>query len=381
MAKARGFHCEGPVKFTAKIKDLSKVLALAIDCCPQKSTIPILSHFKVDATAGGLAITACDMDREITIRCAADVQEPGCEAIDGRMFRDIVAKMHQDGDVALQSEPGKVKLSSGRSKFNVPTLPTEEFPSLGEPDGAAEYTLTGGEFQKAASRVVHAASTDLVTRAYLCGIYVHPDGNSWVCVATDGTQLARAAFDGPAHGQGLTPFILPPMTARLAGKLFPNGEDLSMRINERLMVMADSSASLTSKLIDGSYPDYPRVIPKTGIQTVRIDRQDLGISIARVAVTGGELGVILNYDGETLCLSSRKGMGADGSDEMSLLSQGEPFEVKINPQLVANALAMFEEDELFLDIENAKKPTGNPIVFRGDKAGTLAVVMSMKDNA
>ena len=369
------------MKFTAKIKDLSKVLALAIDCCPQKSTIPILSHFKVDAGADGLAITASDMDREVTIRCAADVQEPGCEAIDGRMFRDIVARLHQDGEVVLQSEPGKVKLSSGRSKFNVPTLPPEDFPSLGEPDGAAEYTLTGGGFQKAANRVLFAAATDSVTKAYLCSVYVHPEDNSWVCVAADGPQLARVSFPGPAHGQSLTPFLLPPRTATLAGKLFPNGEDLSMRINERLLVLSGASAKITSKLIDGKYPDYQRVIPKTNLQTVRIDRQDLAASIARVAVAGGELGVRLDYDGETLRLSSRKGMGADGADEMSLLSPGAPFEFKVDPQIAASVLAMFEEDELSLDIEKTKKATGNPMVFRGDKAGTLAVVMSMIDGA
>jgi DNA polymerase III subunit beta len=365
------------VKLAAKIKDLSKALALAIGCCPQKSTIPILSHFKVDATVAGIAITASDLDREVTIRCAADVQESGCEAIDGRMFRDIVARLHHDGDVAIQSEPGKVKIVSGRSKFNVPTLAADDFPSIGEPDGADEYTLTGGEFQKAANRVLFAASTDTVTMAYLCCVYVHPEDNSWVCVAADKPHVARVSFAGPVHGHGLTPFMMPPMTAQLMGKLFPNGEDLTMRINERLLVLASASAKITSKLVDGHFPDYQRVIPSTNLQTVRIDRQDLAASIARVAVAGGELGVNLDYDGRTLHFSSRKGMGADGADEMNLLSPGEPFAFKVNPQIAANILAMFDDGELSIDIERAKKATGNPMIFRGDNAGTLAVVMSM----
>jgi DNA polymerase III sliding clamp (beta) subunit (PCNA family) len=116
---------------------------------------------------------------------------------------------------------------------------------------------------------------------------------------------------------------------------------------------------------------------------VLVDRQSLAASIARVAVavSGSDLGVVLNFDGDTLRLSARKGMGADGADEMSLLSPGTPFEFKVNPQIAASVLAMFEEDELSLDIQKTKKATGNPMVFRGDKAGTLAVVMSMIDGA
>jgi DNA polymerase-3 subunit beta len=360
--------------FTASTSDFGKALGLARSCAPQKSTVPILSHFLVRADERGLAITASDLDREVTIRCAANVKTNGLLAIEGGMLTDIVGRAGGT-EVTVKSDDGKVKISSGRSNFNVPTLEPDDFPLLGQPEGAAEYTLTGGEFQRAAMRVLFAAATDVTAKGYLCCVHVHPDDNSWVCVAADGPQLARVAFPAPNHGQSLSPFSLPPKTAHLAGKIF-GSEDIAMRIGERLVSFTSPSASLVSKLIDGSFPDYGRVIP-TDVQTVRVNRAELADSVARVAVAGGDLGVLLEFNGETLRLSSRKGMGADGADEMGLLSPAKPAEATIHPQIMASILGIFSEDEVFLGLENVKKPTGNPIIVHGGHPGTLAILMSM----
>lgn len=366
------------MKFTVQTKDLKSALALAMACCPGKSTIPILSHVLIAADAGGLAIAASDLDREVKLHCAATVREPGTEAIGGAMLSSIVAQLRPGSELSLQSEDGKVKLISGRSRFSIPTLPATDFPSLGDPAAdAAEYTLTGGAFQAAAMRVLFAVSTDTATRGYLCGIHVHPDGNSWVCVGADTAWLAVTHFDAPAHGQALTPFTVPPKTATLMAKLFPDSGDLTMCINERLMAITGPSASIVSKLMESNYPDYIRVIPKTGLQTVRADRDGFTALIQRVAAVGGEAGVDIAFDGESLRAACYKSMGAEGADEMSLPDRAEPFSLKINAHCVVTALAMFGDDEIGIGFEKDKTGVSAPMIFRGGEPGTFAVVMSM----
>lgn len=365
------------MKFSAQTKDFKSALALAMACCPGKSTIPILSHVLITADSGGLAITASDLDREVKIACAAAVQEPGTEAIDGGMLSSIIAQMRPDAEIAIQSEASKVKLVSGRSRFSIPTLPPADFPSLGEPSDAAEYILTGGAFQAAAMRVLFAVSTDTVTKSYLCGIHIHPDDNSWVFVGADKAWLAVTRFDAPQEGHSLTPFTLPPKTATLMAKLFPGNEGLTMHISEQLMAITGPSASIVSKLMESNYPDYTRVIPGAGLQTIRIDRGDFAALIGRVAAVGAEAGVDIAFDGEVLRATCYKSMGADSADEMSLVDGGDPFSFKINAQCVTATLAMFSEDEISIGFEKDRTGASAPMVFRGDETGVLAVVMSM----
>ena len=129
--------------------------------------------------------------------------------------------------------------------------------------------------------------------------------------------------------------------------------------------------------MESNYPDYNRVIPKTGLQTVRIGRGDFDALIQRVAAVGSEAGVDIAFDGEVLRATCYKSMGADGADEMSLAAGGDPFSFKINVRCVVTALAMFSEDEISIDFEKDKTGVSSPMVFRGDEPGTLAVVMSM----
>lgn len=358
------------MKFTAPKKELSAALKLAMNCAERRATIPILGHLLVEAGHDGLSITASDLDCEVHIKAPAKVEIPGRLAIDGPIFSDMAARAGGE-DIAVSYEKDRIVASSGRSRFSIPTLPADDFPLLKMPGNAACFPLLGGEFQKATALVAHAVSTE-ETRYYLCGIYVHPFKGLWRCVSTDGHRMALAEFTAPAHGESLTPFILPPKSAALAGKLFPNGEDLAFECSPALVSLSGERASLISKLVDGNYPDYQRIVPMPK-QTVTFQGADLKTAIERLSATDSGAGIKFCFEGETLYLSSRKDMTADGSDEIDI-SPSKPFEASYNPRYILDALGMFGDGEVGIGLD----AHDGPVVLRCANESQLTVVMPFK---
>jgi DNA polymerase III subunit beta len=358
------------MRFTASAKELGDALENAMACAEKRTTIPILTHVLVEAWGEEVAITASDLDREVRLTVPAQVQKGGSEAIDGAMFRDFVKRV-KGSDVILESHKGAVKLTSGRAKAEIPTLPYGDFPSLGRGAGEEKYLLEGTAFQKAIAGVSIAASSE-ETRYYLCGVYMHANAGKWVAVSTDGHRLHKIELSAPGNGHTLPPVIIPTKSVQLAGKLFREAERITLFVSPSRIVITTDSATLNSKLIDGSFPDYLRVIPRDQSYRIKTSREDLIAAIGRAAVAADSAASIkFALAGGVITVSGSKDGKAWSSDEVDADCGVADFEIGATAKYLLDALEMLEGEE----VEMSLSDSSSQFVFRDAHEGTLAVVM------
>jgi DNA polymerase III subunit beta len=364
------------MRFTASSKDLKTALEGAMACAAKRTTIPILTCVLVEAKGGkggGVFITASDLDCEVRLTVAASIQQDGVEAIDGTMFLNFVSRV-KDGEVAIESVKGGVKIVSGRARAEIPALPAGHFPSLGQPDGMEQFTLDGDGLQKALSGVSAAVSTE-ETRYYLCGVFLHAAGCKWIAVTTDGHRLHKIELDAPSGGHALPSIIVPAKTVQLVQKLFSKADRISLSVSPARISIATDSATLNSKLIDGTYPDYNRVIPRDQPYSIKALRDDLIAAIGRASIAAEASGdgpaVKLSFSKSTITVSGSKGGNAASSDEVDASCGEASFEIGAVARYLLDALAMLEGDDVTISVSDPS----SPFVFHGEREGALAVIM------
>jgi DNA polymerase-3 subunit beta len=358
------------MRFTALSKDLKTALEGAMACAAKRTTIQILTHVLVEAKGSEVFITASDLDCEVRLTVAASVQQEGAEAIDGGMFTAFVSRV-KGGDVALESIDGDVKLTSGRAKAELPTLPAETFPSLGRPDGMVQFAIDGDGFQDMLAGVAHAASTE-ETRYYLCGVYLHAQAGKWIAVTTDGHRLHKIELAAPSGGHALPPVIVPAKTVQLVQKLFFGAAAIALHVSPVRVSIVTDSATLNSKLIDGTYPDYNRVIPRDQPYSIRTSRDGLVAAIGRASIAGELIPAVkFSISGDTIVVSGSKGGNAMSSDEVDAQCGDANFEIGATARYLTDALAMLEGNDVTISVSDPS----SPFVFRGEREGALAVVM------
>ena len=355
------------MRFTASAKDLGAALDNAMACAETRTTIPILSHVLVEARGSTVSITASDLDREVRLVVPAQVQEPGTEAVEGRLFHSFV-KCVKGADIALQSIEGGVKLTSGRPKAEIPSLPREDFPSLGRGNDETAYVLDGPAFQKAVSSVSTAASTE-ETRYYLCGVYLHAEGEKWISVATDGHRLHKNELGAPGNDLSLPAVILPAKSVQLVQKLFSGAGEITLCVSPSRIVISTGSATLNSKLIDGSFPDYKRVIPQDQPYKIKASRSELIEAIGRASIASDA--VKFTFGGGTIRISGTANGNTMSSDEVDAACGSAGFEIGATAKYLTAALDVLDGDEVEISLTDSS----SPMVFRGGRDGPLSVVM------
>ena len=361
------------MRFTATSNDMKTALDGAMACAAKRSTIPILTHVLVEAKSGkggGVFITASDLDCEVRLTVAASVHQEGVEAIDGGMLSAFVSRV-KDSDVALESIKGGVKLVSGRTRAEIPTLPSGDFPALGRPEGMAQFAIDGDGFQNAIGGVLAAVPTE-ATRFYLNGVFMHAEGAKWKAVTTDGHRLHKIELAAPSGGHDLPSIIIPTKTVQLVQRLFLKADRIDLSVSPYRITISTVSATLNSKLIDGSYPDYIRVIPRDQPYSIKASREDLIAAIGRASVAVEDNPAVkFSFSGNTIIVSGSKGGNATSSDEVDAQCGEDAFEIGAAPRYLLDALEMMEGDEVTISVTDSSCP----FVFRGDREGALAVVM------
>jgi DNA polymerase III subunit beta len=362
------------MRFTAKTSDLSAALKLAMSCAERKSTLPIMSHVLTAARDGEVVITAGDLDREVSIRLAASVQEDGSAAVDGGMFMDIATSARQDGEIAVNPADGsRVQVTSGRSRFQVPCLPAGDFPLLPATGIPVEFEVDAAPFRKALADVVFAVDT-IEARAQLCGVHMHAVDGMWRAVATDGKRLALYPFQGPA---GLPGAILPPKTIGLIGKLFAEDKTISLSCHTALWVLKGSRTAFKTKLIDGRYVDYdrPQIIPRDQKYRIGITREEMirAVDRANIANAGKDStsAIVAMSFGENVMRIRAASSVAESFDEIEADCPSVPFETGVCTRYLQDALKMMEGENITLTID---APT-QPMVFRDGRKSVLCVVV------
>ncbi|MBA8838142.1 DNA polymerase III subunit beta [Ochrobactrum sp. RH2CCR150] len=335
---------------------LAHALATVTRAIENRNTIPILANVLLAVEDGQLRLTGTDLDVEITTSLPVLDCQPGSVTVPGKMLADIAKRA--TGDISLALDGGRLTVASGRSQYKLDVLPAQDFPSFSA--GKFDTTL---ELDLAAlvAPCVHAISTE-EARYYLNGVYLHAVDDRLVAVATDGHRLMRNV--GPA-GDLDYGAILP---RKLVG-LLPKGA-VTVELSQNKVRVTSGSTVITSKLIDGTFPDYVRVIPAGNSNVLAVDRQALMKAVERVAAVADDKSRAVKFAvGDVLRL-----MLADkASDEVSIEFEGEPLEIGFNARYVNDMLGALDEANVRFALGDA----GSPAVVKGEGEWT-GVLMPMR---
>jgi DNA polymerase-3 subunit beta len=370
------------LQFTIERGALLKALGHVQTVVEKRGTIPVLANVKIEAKGEEVRLTATDMDIALVEKVPAQVGDAGSCTVPAHTLYDIVRKLADGAQIEFATKgEGKVSIRSGASKFMLASLPVEDFPVMAEGDLASSFTLTTAECQALIEKPAFAMSTE-ETRYYLNGIYLHTGGSADAqflrAVATDGHRLARVDVGLPAGAAGMPGVIIPRKTIQEIRKLLEGGEgDVHISLSDTKIRFICGSAVLVSKLIDGNFPDYERVIPSGNDKLMEVDCGKFKEAVDRVSVIASERsrGIRLSLDKGKLTLSASSAEAGTASEDLDITYAAGPIDIGFNSRYVLEMMSQLEgETGQFLFNDSA-----SPVLVRdtGD-VGALYVIMPMR---
>ncbi|MGF1608021.1 MAG: DNA polymerase III subunit beta [Kiloniellales bacterium] len=371
------------MKLTIERAALLRSLAHVQSVVERRNTIPILSNVLLEAGNGQLSLTATDMDLNIVESVAAEVAEPGATTAPAHTLYDIVRKLPEGAQIELTvaGDSGQMSLTSGRSSFTLSTLPKEDFPAAGDGELPQQFALQPVELRHLVDRTRFAISTE-ETRYYLNGIYLHAaqSGNVAVlrAVATDGHRLARFEMPLPEGAAEMPGVIVPRKTVNELRKLIEEtGEAIQIGLSDTKVRFAFDSTVLTSKLIDGTFPDYERVIPSGNDKIMKVDCKSFAEAVDRVSTISTEKSraVKLAVANGTLVLSATSPENGSATEEIEIDYNGSALEIGFNSRYLLDIAQQIEGEEAEFALADAASPT---VVSDVADSSALYVLMPMR---
>lgn len=359
---------------TVSREALLPALTLATKVGERRTTVPILGNVKLDAAAGRLTVTRTDLDLEIAADLACEHEGDVSVTMPAQQLADIVRKLPEGAGIALTDKGANWQVTAGRSRFTLPVLPADDFPLLSAGDGfVASFTLPAATLASLIAATRFAISTE-ETRFYLNGIYLHRtetgDGTDLLmAVATDGHRLARFPLPLPEGAADTPAVIVPRQTVEAARLLAADKGEVTISVSEtRIMLSRSNEAgtvTLTSKLVDGTYPDYQRAVPAGNGNRFRVGRKQMAEACDRVlTIAAGKVSAMRFGFGEQLTLSGSD-RDSGGSAEESLPVErldGDPVEIGFNGRYCLDILAAMDCDAAIVELGDA----GAPALIRPD---------------
>ncbi len=349
----------------------------------RRNTIPILNNVLMEAANGTIKFTATDMELSISESVEAETGGQGATTAPAHTLYDIVRKLPDGAQVALETGDGdgQLALHSGRSNFQLASLPPADFPALGDEDLPHHFTLSAADARSLIDQTRFAISTE-ETRYYLNGIYLHAAERDGVAVlravATDGHRLARFDMPLPDGAADMPGVIVPRKTVNELRKLIDESDaDISVGLSDAKIVLAFDDVVLTSKLIDGTFPDYERVIPSGNDKTMEVDRKSIREAVDRVSTISSEKSraVKLALSDSTLVLSATSAENGSAVEEIEVSFSGEGLEIGFNSRYLLDIAEQIEGGEAQFQFSDAASPT---IVRDAGDESALYVLMPMR---
>lgn len=373
------------MKFKADRATLLKALGHIQSVAEKRNTIPILANTLIRVDGGGLGFTATDMEIAVVEEVAADAVRDGATTAPAATLYEIVRKLPEGAQVELDHPGGDapMALRAGRYATSLVTLPVDDFPSMTAGQLPHRFHLPAGALQKLIDRTRFAISTE-ETRYYLNGIYLHaadgPDGRVLRAVATDGHRLARVEEPLPEGAGSMPGVIVPRKTVAELRKLLDEEEgDVEIGLSDTRIQFRAGAITLTSKLIDGTFPEYERVIPRDNDKVLRVGKKDFSEAVGRVAAISSERSrpVKLALDRDLLVLSAASPDQGTASEELD----GERVRYDAGPLEIGFQARYLNDitDQIAGEVEFHFSDGAAPTVVRdAENASALYVLMPMR---
>ena len=371
------------MKLTMERSALIKALGHVQSVVERRNTIPILSNVLLSAGKDGATFSATDLDMEIIDQTSAQVGTGGQITAPAHTLYEIVRKLPDGADVELKftGDDPRLSIQAGRSRFNLPVLPSGDFPVMSS-DGLSEpITVDTGDLIRLIDKTRFAISTE-ETRYYLNGLYLHTvneGGQTKLrAVATDGHRLALAEMPAPEGAAGAPGVIVPRKTIQEARRLLDDaGETVQLQVSPAKVRFEFGRAALTSKVIDGSFPDYMRVIPRDNQKVALIDNKLFADAVDRVATISAEKSrsVKLALEPGRVILTVRNMEAGQAVEEVEIDYDGEPFEIGFNARYLLDVAGQIQGETAEFRFADPASPT---LVLDPADAGVRYVLMPLR---
>ncbi len=371
------------MKLTIDRAALLKALAHVQSVVERRNTIPILSNVLMDAGSGGLSLTATDMDLTIVEVAPSEIATTGSVTAPAHTLYDIVRKLPEGAEVVLAADgdQGQLLLTAGRSRFTLSTLPREDFPASADGAMPASFSLQAEALKNLIDRTRFAISTE-ETRYYLNGIYLHDTKVDEVpllrAVATDGHRLARFEIPLPEGGEGMPGVIIPRKTVNELRKLLDEVEGaVDVALSETRIRFTVEETVLTSKLIDGTFPDYQRVIPSGNNLMMEVDCKALRASVDRVSTISSEKSkaVKLALSEGQLTLSANAPEAGSALEELEVDYGGTAMDIGFNSRYLMEVAQQISGELMSFAMADSASPA---VVQDPQDPAALYVLMPMR---
>ena len=374
------------MKATIERAKLLRCLSHVQSVVERRNTIPILSNVLIEASADGrVRITATDLDLQVVESLdAASVETAGAVTVQAHLLFDIARKLPDGSQVSLETADNRMTVKAGRSRFQLPTLPRDDFPVIVEGDLPTSFELPARLLAELIDRTRFAISTE-ETRYYLNGIFLHvsdDDQPVLKAAATDGHRLARFTVPRPEGAAGMPDVIVPRKAVGELRKLLEESLDGNVQVDLsaskiRFTLGGEGGVVLTSKLIDGTFPDYSRVIPTGNDKLLKLDPKSFYDGVDRVATIATEKtrAVKMALDADKVTLSVTSPDNGTAAEEVPADYRSDALEIGFNANYLKDILHQIEGDTVELHLADAGAPT---LIRQDEKSPALYVLMPMR---
>jgi DNA polymerase-3 subunit beta len=371
------------MKLVVERATILKALGHVHSVVERRNTIPILSNVLLIAEPAGLRLMATDLDLQIVETIEATVEVEGATTVSAQTLFDIVRKLPEGSQVSLAQSERRVTVTAGRARFQLQTLPREDFPVIADGDFPVSFTLPAETLRDMIDKTRFAISLE-ETRYYLNGIFLHAPavaaGGRPVlrAVATDGHRLARVEVDLPEGASGMPDVIVPRKCVAEVRKLLDERDGpVGIGLSQSKIRFSIGDAVLTSKLIEGSFPDYSRVIPTANDRLLRIDPNTLAEGVDRVTAIASDKtrAVKLSLDRDRVTLSVTSPENGTASEDIPAVYGAPVFDVGFNSRYLLDILGQVSGDEVEVHLADAAAPT---LIRENEGSNALYVLMPMR---
>ena len=371
------------MKISIERAALLKAVSQAQSVVERRNTIPILANVLMEAEGNNLRFRATDLDIEVVDRADAMVERAGATTVSAVMLHEIVRKLPDGALVTLSDDgvAGRLTVEAGRSNFSLATLPKEDFPVMATSEYTSNFSASAAMLRRLFDKSKFAISTE-ETRYYLNGVYMHvseSDGGKVLrCVATDGHRLARIDADLPEGASDMPGVIVPRKTVGELRKLLDDDEaEIAVSVSETKIRFATPDITLTSKVIDGTFPDYTRVIPQGNTRKLEVDAAEFAKAVDRVATVSSERSraVKLTLDEDKLVLSVNAPDSGAAEEELAVAYGDERLEIGFNAKYLLEIASQVDRENAVFMFNSSGDPT---LMREGNDTSAVYVVMPMR---
>lgn len=343
------------MKFTLPKSRLGNYLQHILQVVPAKSTLPILSNILVEALENKLKISATDLDISITASMDCKVTKKGSVALPARILFEIIREL-PESEITIETCGQRIELKIPNGSYKIATVPPEDFPKLPAINTKKEININSADFVVMIRKTTFACSDD-ETRPALNGILWQTKGDRMQMVATDGHRLAKMSTENSKLKGMYDDVIIPPKVLNLIPKLIGDeSRELGIIFGENNIVFNLGDMILTSRLLEGPYPNFEQVIPTDNDKKLVIARDDLASAVRRVSILSNTLTHQVKFSAKdnTLTLSTANAdVGGEGKETLECEYTGDPVELGFNANYIIEVLGKVDSSDVVFELSSA----------------------------